>query len=211
MSVMNSYHSVPVRQVPADRLRVYADRLLGLAAEALRHRTPTTWLLSDAVDAMAIPTALTASRDERHDATLSAAQGLARVAGGVSVSHTREVSLVLRGLLDPERFGIDLERTTPERPRLAGRIRSTLEAETLPLDAPWADVLRCFCAKEAAFKALAHEAQVGLTFRRLAVDRPGPGGTAWVRRVRDGHIVAEACVVVDANLVVAIANAVRPG
>ena len=123
------------------------------------------------------------------------------------MSHTRAVSIVLRGP-DPERFGIDLERTAPERPRLADRVRSDLESATLPLDALWIDVLRCFCAKEAAFKALAPEAQAGLTFRRLAVDRAAPSGTAWVRRVADGLIMAEACVVADANLVVAVAKAV---
>lgn len=208
MSVRNSYHSDPARQARDERLRVYAQDLLVLAAETLRDRAPRTAWLSCGVNAAAIPTAATASRDERHAATLSAVRGLARASGGItSVSHTREVSLVLHGP-DPERFGIDLERTTPERSRLAGRVRSDLESATLPLDAPWIDVLRCFCAKEAAFKALASEAQAGLTFRRLAVDRAAPSGTAWVRRVADGLIVAEACVVADANLVVAVAKAV---
>lgn len=207
MSVRNSYHADPARQARDERLRVYAQDLLVLAAETLRDRAPRTAWLSCGADAAAIPTAATASRDERHAATLSAVRGLAWASGGISVSHTRGVSLVLHGP-DPERFGIDLERTAPERSRLAGRIRSDLESATLPLDAPWIDVLRCFCAKEAAFKALASEAQAGLTFRKLAVDRAAPSGTACVRRVADGLIVAEACVVADANLVVAVAKAV---
>jgi hypothetical protein len=210
MPVRYSYHPPRASQVPDHRLRLYADQLLVLAAEALRTRTPTTTLLSDATRMAAIPTVLTASRDERHEATLRAAGSLGRYADGASISHTREISVVFRPPRDSEWFGIDLERTTPERPRLARRIRSRLEVETLPIEAPWGEVLRCFCAKEAAFKALDREAQVGLTFRRLAVDRPRPGASAWVRRVSDGHIVAEACVVTNADLVVAIARAVRP-
>lgn len=208
MLVGNSYPLNPARQARDERIRVYAQHLLVLAADTLRDGAPRTASLSGGGDAAAIPTAATASRDERHAATESSVRGLARASGGVSVSHTRAVSIGLRGP-DPERFGIDLERTIPERSRMASRIRSNLESETLPLDAPWIDVLRCFCAKEAAFKALAPEAQAGLTFRRLAVDRAAPSGTAWVRRVADGIIVAEAYVVADANLVVAVAKAVR--
>jgi hypothetical protein len=205
MSVSDSYHPIAGRQVHDRRLHVYAEQLLVLAAEVLRDRSPRTAVLADGLSATAVPTALNASRDERHAATLAVSP---RIGSGVAVSHTRGVSLLLRGPAELERIAIDVERATPERPRLAGRIRSKLEAEALPLDAPWADVLRCFCAKEAAFKALAKGEQTGLTFRRLALDRPRPDGLAWVRRV-SGEIVAETCVVADKVFVIAVAKPVR--
>ena len=195
---------MPIRQGHDDRLRFYADQLLILAAKALRDGWRNTAELPGGLSATAVPTAPNASGDERRLATLAVPL---RREGDVTVSHTREVSLVLRYAGACERFGIDLERTTPERPRVASRIRSTMEFDTLPLDAPWPDIIRCFCTKEAAFKALAPQDQLGLTFRQLAVDQSDRGEAAWVRRVRDGHVVADTCVVSDANLVVAIAKA----
>lgn len=81
----------------------------------------------------------------------------------------------------------------------------------LPLDAPWSHVLCCFCIKEATFKALTREEQVGVTFQNLAVDRTELSGFAWVRRVGDGDVVAEAYVVAEADLVVAVAKPFRSG
>lgn len=193
---------------PDGRLLLFAGELLGLAAEALCERRPTRKFLPGNVAVAAVPTPANATRDERHRVASEGARRLIPMSGNRSVSHAADVSIVLTGVVTPDRFGIDLERTAPVRPRLVTRIRSASESVSLPLDAPWEEVLRCFCVKEAAFKALPHGEQTGLTFRRLAVASKASGPHVFVQRVGDGHVVAEACVVADANVVVAVAKAI---
>ncbi|WP_437665621.1 4'-phosphopantetheinyl transferase superfamily protein [Sorangium sp. So ce1182] len=127
----------------------------------------------------------------------------------MSVSHARGVSAAFAwAVRDGIQFGIDLEAKLPERPRIARRVLTPRELEALGSWSPWPEVLRVFCMKEAAYKALPREQQLGVTFRSLEVEQNLDTGDWMVRRVRDGIVVAAVSAAANCVLVVAVAASV---
>jgi 4'-phosphopantetheinyl transferase EntD len=136
--------------------------------------------------------------------------GLDPETASLSVSHTEGVSLALAVAPSAGRLGVDLERTVPERPRLARRVLTPSEAEALQKPPPWPDVLWRFCAKEAAYKALPASAQLDLTFRRLEVEPLNASGVCLIRCTSDGAVLCTVAIGSNASLVVALAEPVHP-
>lgn len=157
---------------------------------------------------IAVPTPELATGDERHTLGLAAVEDVQAILGASakhSVSHTTGVSLVI-GVADCH-FGIDLERLTPQRPRIAQRVLTAHEMEVLGPGVTWLDVLRCFCVKEAVYKVLDEAEQDGLRFRGLQLERPSADSTR-VHRSNDQRLVGHAEVAWGTDVVVALA--VRP-
>lgn len=209
MVVRNSDHGAGLCQDHDGWLGAAADRLLAFATETLLYGGRRTEKLPDGLVAT-VATPDLASRDERHIATRDVVQtAVCQVgeASRVSVSHTRGVSVVLAAGFN-RRIGVDVERVTPERMRLARRVLTPREIELLNRESPWVDVLRAFCAKEAAYKAVPTLEQRDLTFRTVEVVEAA-GGALLVRRVPDGELLARVVVATNSTLAVAVALSER--
>jgi phosphopantetheinyl transferase (holo-ACP synthase) len=205
MVVRNSDHEDGVCQGPDYWLIAAAGRLLVLATETQLDGEGRTEELPDGL-VVTVATHDLASRDERHMATRGVVQTAVHQVGDasrISVSHTRGVSVVLATRFN-RRIGVDVERVTPERMRLARRILTPREIELLKRESLWADVLRALCAKEAAYKAVPALEQRDLTFRTVEVEEAA-GGALLVRRVLDSEILARVVLATNSTLAVAVA------
>lgn len=106
-------------------------------------------------------------------------------------------------------LGLDVERGSPERPRLAKRVLTAFEAgwiTSLPTTAQWRAVLALFCAKEAAFKALDGGVPgPPLTFRSLEAS-PTVEGMLLIQVVATPSVSARVAVEQNDELTIAIAT-----
>jgi phosphopantetheinyl transferase (holo-ACP synthase) len=213
--VRKSDHEATACQDPTLHLPGACIQVHELASKTLIFGTAGRIILCDGAGAAAaIATPEVAPGDERHrfgQIAVHAALELlgldGRVDGiGVSVSHTCALSLAVAVKLGGPRIGVDVERTHPERPRLARRVLTPVEIEEVGHAPSWLEVLRRFCAKEAAYKALTAKDQVNLTFRTLEIERPDREGVCRVRRVLDGAAIATVVIVSGSGLTVALAE-----
>ncbi len=153
-----------------------------------------------------VPTPEFASKDEQHELGLAAVE-VARAALGTAaflcVSHTVAGSIVI-GATD-QHLGIDAERLSPARPRIAERILTPSELAGLGPSLAWLDVLRCFCIKEATYKILGEVDKDVLGFRGLQIEHPG-APSSRVHLIDGLRQVARAGSFIGADVIVAIAE-----
>lgn len=181
--------------------------VLALAEHALLSETVAASAMTGLV-MVATPTPNHASADERRVHSASARSRLRALFGGdarEAVSYTRGVTVII-GQRDPTfRLAVDLERLHPERPGIARRTLTDHELIALGGEpVPWIELLRVFCIKEAAYKVLRPEVQLGLGFRALQVESPGT--SANVRLVADDQPCARVATSVGQELMVAVAG-----
>jgi 4'-phosphopantetheinyl transferase EntD len=176
-----------------------------LVEETLRTRTPGSARPAPDLALTAVPTPELATGEERHELSHAAVEKVHQMLGpdaAYSVSHTRAVSVVIGAV--GRRVGIDLERVMPARPRIAQRVLTSRELETLGAARTWLEVLRCFCLKEATYKVLDKAEQENLRFRGLQLDDAKADCTR-VHRSDDQRCVAVAGAARGTEVLIALA------
>jgi hypothetical protein len=194
-------------QTQKERLVEISASVLRLSEQALLNETVAAFALTGLV-MVATSTPNHASADERRVHSASARSRLKALLGAdvrEAVSYTRGVTIIV-GLHDPTlRIAVDIERLHPERSGIARRTLTDHELAALGGEpVPWIELLRVFCIKEAGYKVLLPESQLGLGFRSLQVD--SSGASADVRLVGSNQPCARVATAVGQELMVAVAE-----
>lgn len=101
----------------------------------------------------------------------------------LSIAHKHDMAVALVARVQHGALGVDLEDLAPSRMRVADRVLTPAELETvgqLPKERQWTAVVVRFSLKEAIYKALAPRLGRYIDFSEAEVD-PDPDGTAQVR------------------------------
>src|SRR5262245_10398446 len=142
------------RNMPLDLVEL-SCQAIELIEQTLTTRKPGSSHPASGIFLAAVPTPESATGNERHELGLAGVDVVRAALGSTashSVSHTVAVSVVIGTV--GQRLGIDAERLSPARPRIAERVLTAREITALGTSIEWIDILRCFCMKEAAYKAL---------------------------------------------------------